>query len=68
MYAFFFPGNDLLKISSNNEKEKTSNMAIFWEIVGHLQGSKRPLFGPGAKRAREPLFRLFSEFSGEKPF
>ena len=25
-------------------------------------------FDPGAERPREPLFRLFSEFSGERPF
>ena len=54
--------------------EKGSKMTIF-QVIFRVFGSFSTLFrlflsffNPGAERPREPFFRLFSEFSRQRPF
>ena len=60
------PGVKEARKKSKKSRKRVKNPKKTWRIV--IFDSFSIFFSPGAERPREPLFRLFSEFSREGPF
>ena len=54
---------------SSKKSRKSLLLKIYFRVFGSFSNLFRVFFGAGANRTPpEPLFRFFSEFSGERPF